>query len=329
MPDSDTGFTAVASKAMLEEDDLAFLGLLVAEAETPLDGGEESRAARKVLLERLEKHKDSLNKADLYEFDRLTLELESNQEVIAHAPGLYRRYCRERGQTIDPHDLANNPPHPGDPNETERMKALRARMLEILRALHWSYTLGPIREKRRVQLIWDAIMVMVAATVIMGGLAAILHGMNQPFFAMLVGVLYAGVMGGAVSCARRLGNVSTTDDALGSITALKNSRYVLIFAPITGAIFAAVAMLLFIGELMSGPLFPSFAKLTTTGPAGGGWPFAHALLPSTSSGYALLFLWCFIAGFAERFIPDTVDSLTRRAVTPTPEAGKEAPAAPR
>ena len=328
MPNLDTGVHAVASSAILEEDDLAFLGQLTAEVESPLDGAEQSRAACKALLERLEKHKDSLTKADLYEFDRLTLELESNEEVIAHAPGLYRRYCQERGQTIDPNDPANNPPHPGDPHEGE-MKALRARMLEILRALHWSYTFGPIRVRRRAKLIWDAIKVMGAATVIMGGLVAIFHSMSQPFLAMLASVLYAGVMGGAVSCARRLGNVSTTDDALGSIIALKNSRYVLIFAPITGAIFAMVTMLLFMGELMSGPLFPSFAKLTATGPITGGWPFAHALLPSTSSGYALLFLWCFVAGFAERFIPDTLDSLTKRAATPSTEARKAAPAGAR
>ena len=156
-------------------------------------------------------------------------------------------------------------------------------------------------------------------------MVAIFRSINQPFFAMLVSVLYAGVMGGAVSCARRLGNVSTTDDALGSIIALKNSRYVLIFAPITGAVFAVVAMLLFMGEILSGPLFPSFAKLTSTGPISGGWPFAHALLPSTSSAYALLFLWCFIAGFAERFIPDTLDSLTKRAEPRKSEPGKEVP----
>ena len=166
-------------------------------------------------------------------------------------------------------------------------------------------------------------LVMISSTVIAAGLVAIFHIMNQPFFAMIVAVVYAGLMGGGVSCAHRLGNVSTTDDALGSISALKNSNYVLIFAPLTGAVFAVVTMLLFMGELMTGPLFPSFIKLTATGPVSGGWSFTQSLLPSSSSGYALLFLWCFIAGFAERFIPDTLDGLTKRAAAQETEGGKE------
>jgi hypothetical protein len=95
-------------------------------------------------------------------------------------------------------------------------------------------------------------------------------------------------MGGTVSCAQRLRDVSSTDDALGGIYALKNSRYVLIFAPMTGAVFALVTMLLFMGGLMTGAMFPTFKDIGTA---------------------ALLFLWCFISGFAERFIPDTLDPL--------------------
>ena len=320
MPDPGNGVYSAAVCAALEEDGAAFLGQIIAEVESPLDGSD-SKAALKAILDRLGCHKDILTKAGLlYEFDRLALETASEDEVIAHAPGLYRRYCLERGQAIDPHDQTMNPPAPGDP---KTIKALRARVLEILRTLHWSYAFGPIRERNRVSLIKMAMLVMVAATVIMGVLVAIFRSLDQPFLAMLVSVVYAGVMGGAVSCARRLGDVSTTDDALGSIYALKNSRYVLIFAPMTGAVFAVVTLLLFMGKLMTGSLFPAFAELTVGGPANSGWAFTRALLPTASSGYALLFLWCFIAGFAERFIPDTLDALTKRAAAQKADGGKE------
>ena len=67
-------------------------------------------------------------------------------------------------------------------------------------------------------------LLMIGATV---GVALIvglfctswIFGVSHPFYAVLATVVYACIMGGAVSCTRRLGDVSTKGDALGSIRA--------------------------------------------------------------------------------------------------------------
>jgi hypothetical protein len=312
--------------AELSEHDLAFLNQLKAEAETPLrepalDG---AHTRWEGFLKRYMADRSALTKADLYAVDRLVLEMASPEELRAEASGLYQRYCDERGEAADPADIAMKPATPGRPETPEETEALRARLLQILRSLHWSYTFGPLREKRRVQLIRNSMWLMLAATVILAGVLVYLHYVHNgqhAFFAVLATVVYAGVMGGAVSCTRRLGAVPTRGDALGSIYALKNSGYVLYFAPLTGAVFAVITMLLFVGGVIKGVIFPTFNWVQPA--AGGPWAFTNALLPKESSDYALLFLWCFIAGFAERFIPDTLTHLTERAS----ETGKAAPPA--
>ena len=73
-------------------------------------------------------------------------------------------------------------------------------------------------------------------------------------------------------------------------------------------------MLLFISGILQGKIFPAFIPLPPESgqtPASC-WAFTQ-LLPQTSADYALLFLWSFIAGFAERFVPDALDRIISRA----------------
>ncbi|MBZ5724555.1 MAG: hypothetical protein LAP87_06115 [Acidobacteriia bacterium] len=316
MPDSMIDTQAPHSE-QLEDYDVTFLEHLEAEAETTLSHSQDFVAAHELYKQILERYaRDGrLRKADLYAIDRLVLAMASPGELRAEAPGLYKRYCDERGEAIDPADPAMERPKPDKPEDAEAVESLRARLQQILRSLHWSYAFGPLREKRRVKLIEEAMWLMVGATGILAVVLALLYYFGKaggyPFFAVLATAIYAGVMGGAVSCTRRLGAVPTRGDALGSIHALKNSRYVLYFAPLTGAVFAVITMLLFIGHVITGTVFPAFQDLAAAGH--GRWPFVDTLVPANSQAYALLFLWCFIAGFAERFIPDTLAQLTQRA----------------
>jgi hypothetical protein len=292
--------------------DIAFLERLRTEADTTLNLNPDSDAARRHFDRIVEKYADHrpIEKSDLYALDKLVLAMASADEVRAKAPKLYQRYCEEIGQKVDPNHPLMRATEATQPADTE---SVRAQLQEILRMLHWSYTFGPLREAERARLIGYGMKFMAAVSVVLG-LAlwwTLKEFPERHFFAVLDVALYAGTIGGAVSCLRRVGGVSTKADALGSIYALENSRYVFWLAPLTGAVFAAVAMLLFMGRLLNEAIFPNFAWSGPNMPVSG-WEFTKFLLPAAPKDYALLLIWCFISGFAEQLIPDTLSQLTSR-----------------
>jgi hypothetical protein len=120
-------------------------------------------------------------------------------------------------------------------------------------------------------------------------------------------------------------SIPNDGDPLISVFSLDNAGYYLWLSPLLGAIFAVILTLMFVAGVLKGSLFPEFARS-----AGGaeGLPFFHFTwntLPTSSEEYGKLFVWTFIAGFAERLVPDSLDSLASkldpRQQTPSPPSG--------
>ena len=210
-------------------------------------------------------------------------------------PGVYDKY------------LSSHPPT--DSDTPEKLSLLKADLTRVLDVLHWYYSLIPIRERIRKSLTISCIFLVVLYTLLLGAILRWCFAYHADFVAMMISVVYCGTIGGFVSSQRRMQNISTDGDPLISVFGLDNAGYYLWLSPLLGAIFAVLLTLMFIGGILKGSMFPEFFS----SPGHHGLPFfdfTWNTLPKASEEYGKLFVWSFIAGFAERLVPDSIDRLT-------------------
>ena len=188
-------------------------------------------------------------------------------------------------------------------------------------------------------------------------------------------VVVAGITGAFVSMQQRFQSISDKGDPVYSLSLLTHGWFSIFLSPISGAIFAVILYLFFVGGLLSGSIFPKIKTLseptsdfvisapvvttetsdsieqkpssnsqtnansanaqTTATSANsnsstatssqnriiGLTDFLPETGPATGIDFALLIIWSFIAGFAERFVPDTlmrlVDQKKSNETSPT------------
>jgi hypothetical protein len=266
------------------------------------------------ILDKYKANPDSLTWGDLYMLEKYVLSIQPKEELRRKAWVLRSDFLEMAGAKAYQLYLQSQPPNENDPNCD--ISALRADLDRILDSLHWSYSLIPIRERLRAGVVRDVGLVLLLSIVAVLALVYWCSFYHQTLLAWILLVMLAGSAGGFVSLQQRAQNVPTEGDPLVSIFELENGRFSIYLAPVSGAIFAVVLLALFMGGLVSGELFPDFSssgglkyyiKKFEWADTSGGY--------LGSIGYAKLMVWSFIAGFAERFVPDTLDRLIARAQT--------------
>ncbi len=109
----------------------------------------------------------------------------------------------------------------------------------------------------------------------------------------------AGATGSLISVLQRLFGLKDGNQLAQNIVALKYSEKAIQFAPLTGFVFAIVLSFIFNSHLIAGQLFPKMDGWLST--------------LTDENELTKLLVWCFIAGFSERFVPDMIDNLAEKA----------------
>jgi hypothetical protein len=143
-------------------------------------------------------------------------------------------------------------------------------------------------------------------------------------FSLIVATIFSGMVGACMSLLQRTEQASNapssfTDSALDAMEIkVSMSVWYIVSLTLSGAIFATILYLLAVSDsLMLGDLFPKL-ELDTTPPFCESSVGIDVLLGCVKSDpkNALMLVWGFLAGFAERLVPDTLDSLIQKAQKP-------------
>lgn len=154
------------------------------------------------------------------------------------------------------------------------------------------------------------------ATLILGALLVFI--LFQSSKSLLIAIALAGAGGGFVSAMRRLYSfqrVFPSKLLCNWPRQASVSIYVAVYSlipPLVGAMAAVVLYLIFGAGLVQGDLFPTFSDSHFDPKQN---PFENFLWnwsPDSPTSYAKSFVWAFIAGFSERFVPDLLGRLSNR-----------------
>ena len=136
-------------------------------------------------------------------------------------------------------------------------------------------------------------------------------------------ILLCGMLGGCVSALARLYSLRWNEtffiEANNPVRLFSDLLLNFAQSIVIGAVFSIILYLAFVGNFISGQLFPSFRLESTLDYNSGDWNFFHYYLehgPASHSDYAKALLWAFAAGFSERLVPDFISTLIPNIITP-------------
>jgi len=271
----------------------------------------------KVIAEEVQRKSEtgSLCWDDLYAFDLLLARHLPAERLARKVWSLRMRYRDVADLQEYEAYLASKPPSIAD-NSKDIEQELRADIEFLLGQIYLRYSIGPFGERLRDRISKRVAIVTLFGIGTMGVVFALnLLGVRETYSAALPTALFAGAMGGLLSLQQRYQSTARRGDPLESVSQLVHNWPQVFLPAINGAIFAFILYMLVLGGLLSGDIFPKFMKPEENQNGLVLLEFLKQGKPATPSDYAKLIVWCFLAGFAERLVPDTLSRLVARNET--------------
>jgi hypothetical protein len=265
--------------------------------------------------------------AELFEVEMLLLRAMPEEAIRAKAWSTRTTYRKLVGEAIYGEYLASEPSDAREDPET----MVRADVIDLTKGRHWWYLNAIVMEHgmRRYQLTlkrWLVIgfICLVGLNLGLAIHAAHFYGGDHVLFGRAVSVIlmtvYAGTLGAAVSIARRVKDASSVPlgdtDPVIRLSTIVNGDVGIELSMIIGSTFALVLYFLCVTGVVDQiiatnllPRFPSACDTATDNDCNNIVRTFAGLIPVTSADLAKLLIWCFIAGFAEKLVPDILDKL--------------------
>ena len=131
----------------------------------------------------------------------------------------------------------------------------------------------------------------------------------------LVMVALAGILGATFSILQRTQRSTANVDPVRALFALNAARSQVFLSLISGTIAALILYAVFAGDMINGSLFPNIVN-GRKGMEGAAMQVVHFFQytgPASHADHGKLLVWAFVAGFAERLVPDILDRFTASA----------------
>jgi hypothetical protein len=266
--------------------------------------------------------------AELFEMEMLLLRAMPESAVRAKVWSARSTYQRLVGNQIYNQYMSTMPPDPKHGKSTE--EEVRSDLIDIIKGKHWWYVNAIVmehgmkrhRESLRRWLISGLIFLLVFNLLLSIHVTGMVgnpdHGVYGRALSAIFLSIYAGILGATISIARRVKEatdvpLSDTDPVI-RLSTIVNGNVGIQLSMIMGGAFALVLFFVFVsgaaGRIFVDDLIPHFqSTCASAGKCENTLQTFLGLIPDTAKDLGKLLVWCFIAGFAEKFVPDILDKL--------------------
>ncbi|MDQ3132442.1 MAG: hypothetical protein M3Q99_16970 [Acidobacteriota bacterium] len=273
---------------------------------------------------------ESVTWDDIYSYELILLKYQNFDTLKSKVWSLRNRYRHIAGQIEYDQYLASKAIDLATINRENGLAELRTDYTYLLREFCLLYSFMAAREGLRDRLLKRGALLTVGFllfAVLVGILIPVFNNIVgdtydinlSPGFISLIVVVFAGMTGAFVSMQQRIQSAPSQGDPLYNLSMLTHGWFGIFLSPLSGAIFALILYMFFAGGLITGSIFPVVRTVPFV-PCGENCVTANIGLvnflnntgPNAGLGYALLLIWSFIAGFAERFVPDKLNKLVTK-----------------